>query len=564
MNPVIDQALEAALKELKQRQVIPADWQDNSVLTRTKSKDHGDFASNLALVASKPAGRKPRDLAELVKSAIPELDQIKKVEIAGPGFINFYLQSAERLSVIAQIVDQGDQFGVKPQASQKILVEFVSANPTGPLHVGHGRQAALGDVLCRLHSAQGFSVHREFYYNDAGAQISKLGLSVKARIDGLTPESADWPSDGYQGDYIAEIGEAYLAGATVESADRWVTASGDAGDLSAITEFAVAYLRREQDLDLKAFDLDFDHYFLESSLYTSGAVDQAVEQMSASGHTYEADGALWLKTTDFGDDKDRVMRKSAGGYTYFVPDVAYHLNKYARGYTHAINIQGTDHHGTIARVRAGLQAVNPQIPKNYPEYVLHTMVRVVKDGSEVKISKRSGSYITLRDLIDWTSSDAVRFLLLSRKADTEFTFDVDLAVSKSNDNPVYYVQYAHARACQLAAKAAEVRKFTLTEALGEIGHLTEDSEIELAAKLANYPELIARAQSELGPHLLVTYLRELAALFHSWYNGCRVIPETLDAHSEPLMLGRLALSEATRQVISNGLGLLGVSAPNKM
>jgi arginyl-tRNA synthetase len=326
----------------------------------------------------------------------------------------------------------------------------------------------------------------------------------------------------------------------------------------------VAYLRREQDLDLKAFDLDFDHYFLESSLYTSGAVDQAVEQMSASGHTYELDGALWLKTTDFGDDKDRVMRKSAGGYTYFVPDVAYHLNKYARGYTHAINIQGTDHHGTIARVRAGLQAVNPQIPKNYPEYVLHTMVRVVKDGSEVKISKRSGSYITLRDLIDWTSSDAVRFLLLSRKADTEFTFDVDLAVSKSNDNPVYYVQYAHARACQLATKATEVRKFTLTEALGEIGHLTEDSETELAAKLANYPELIARAQSELGPHLLVTYLRELAALFHSWYNGCRVIPETLDAQSEPLMLGRLALSEATRQVISNGLGLLGVSAPNKM
>ena len=564
MNPVIDQALAAALKALKQRQIIPADWQDNSVLTRTKSKDHGDFASNLALVASKPAGLKPRDLAELIKSAIPELDQIKKVEIAGPGFINFYLESAERLSVIAQIIDQGDQFGVKEIGDRKILVEFVSANPTGPLHVGHGRQAALGDVLCRLHSAQGFNVHREFYYNDAGAQISKLGLSVKARIDGLTPESADWPSDGYQGDYIAEIGEAYLAGSTVESADRSVTASGDASDLSAITEFAVAYLRREQDLDLKAFDLDFDRYFLESSLYTSGAVDQAVEQMSASGHTYELDGALWLKTTDFGDDKDRVMRKSAGGYTYFVPDVAYHLNKYARGYTHAINIQGTDHHGTIARVRAGLQAVNPQIPKNYPEYVLHTMVRVVKDGSEVKISKRSGSYITLRDLIDWTSSDAVRFLLLSRKADTEFTFDVDLAVSKSNDNPVYYVQYAHARACQLAAKAAEARKFTLTEALSEIGHLTEDSETELAAKLANYPDLIARAQSELGPHLLVTYLRELAALFHSWYNGCRVIPETLDDQSEPLMLGRLALSEATRQVIANGLGLLGVSAPNQM
>lgn len=564
MNPVIDQALGAALKALKARQVLPADWQDNSVLTRTKSKDHGDFASNLALVASKPAGLKPRDLAELIVGAIPELDQIKKVEIAGPGFINFYLESAERLNVIAQIIDQGDQFGVKEIGDRKILVEFVSANPTGPLHVGHGRQAALGDVLCRLHSAQGFNVHREFYYNDAGAQISKLGLSVKARIDGLTPESADWPSDGYQGDYIAEIGEAYLTGSTVESADRSVTASGDASDLSAITEFAVAYLRREQDLDLKAFDLDFDHYFLESSLYTSGAVDQAVEQMSASGHTYELDGALWLKTTDFGDDKDRVMRKSAGGYTYFVPDVAYHLNKYARGYTHAINIQGTDHHGTIARVRAGLQAVNPEIPKNYPEYVLHTMVRVVKDGSEVKISKRSGSYITLRDLIDWTSSDAVRFLLLSRKADTEFTFDVDLAVSKSNDNPVYYVQYAHARACQLAAKAAEARKFTLTEALSEIGHLTEDSETELAAKLANYPDLIARAQSELGPHLLVTYLRELAALFHSWYNGCRVIPETLDDQSEPLMLGRLALSEATRQVIANGLGLLGVSAPNQM
>jgi arginyl-tRNA synthetase len=437
-----------------------------------------------------------------------------------------------------------------------MLVEFVSANPTGPLHVGHGRQAALGDALCELFASQGWAVTREFYYNDAGVQIHTLATSTQARARGLKPDAAGWPELAYNGDYIADIAADFMARKTVASDDRAVTASGDIEDLDALREFAVAYLRREQDLDLKAFEVRFDNFYLESSLYTSGRVDQAVQWLKDAGKTYEQDGALWLKSTDYGDDKDRVMRKSDGSYTYFVPDVAYHLAKWERGFTKAINIQGMDHHGTIARVRAGLQAAGQGVAAGYPDYVLHTMVRVMRGGEEVKISKRAGSYVTLRDLIEWTSKDAVRFFLLSRKPDTEYVFDIDLALAKNNENPVYYVQYAHARICSvLAAWGGEPAQLAGVD----LAPLHSPAAQALMLKLAQYPDMLTLAAAGLAPHDVAFYLRELAAQYHSYYDAERILVD-----DEAVKLARLALVAATRQVLHNGLAVLGVSSPAKM
>ena len=432
----------------------------------------------------------------------------------------------------------------------------MSANPTGPLHVGHGRQAALGDALCNLFAAQGWEVCREFYYNDAGVQIQTLANSVQARARGMNPGDAGWPESAYNGDYIADIAADFLAKKTVHADDRAFTASGDVDDLDSIRQFAVAYLRHEQDLDLQAFAVRFDNYYLESSLYTSGRVEATVNRLIAAGKTYEQDGALWLRTTDYGDDKDRVMKKSDGTYTYFVPDVAYHIAKWERGFERAINIQGTDHHGTIARVRAGLQAAGVGIPQGYPDYLLHTMIRVMRGGEEVKISKRAGSYVTLRDLIEWTSKDAVRFFLLSRKADTEYSFDVDLAVAKNNDNPVYYVQYAHARICRVFE---EWGGDAATLAGADLAPLASQHELALMQRLAEYPETVATAARELAPHLLVHYLQTLAADFHAWYNADKFL--VADA---AIRTARLALADATRITLVNGLALLGVSAPEKM
>jgi arginyl-tRNA synthetase len=450
----------------------------------------------------------------------------------------------------------GACFGQQPARNERVLVEFVSANPTGPLHVGHGRQAALGDAICNLFETQGWKVHREFYYNDAGVQINTLATSTQLRIQGFKPGDAEWPEQAYNGDYIQDIANGYLAKKTVHSDDREFTASGDPAALDDIRLFAVAYLRHEQDLDLKAFSVKFDQYYLESSLYTSGKVDAAVQKLRDAGKTYELDGALWLKSTDYGDDKDRVMRKGDGSYTYFVPDVAYHIAKWERGFTKVINIQGTDHHGTIARVRAGLQAAGVGIPQGYPDYVLHTMVRVVRGGQEVKISKRAGSYVTLRDLIEWTSKDAVRFFLLSRKPDTEYTFDIDLAIQKNNDNPVYYVQYAHARICSvLAAWGGEVA--SLKDA--DLSALQGPQAQALLLLLAKYPEMLSAAAQDFAPHDVTFYLRELAAAYHSYYDAERILVE-----DEAVKRARLALVAATAQVLHNGLAVLGVSAPQKM
>ncbi|MGJ7485802.1 arginine--tRNA ligase [Variovorax sp. LT2P21] len=525
---------------------------------------HGDFASTAAMQLAKPLGRKPRELAEQLSAtlfATPAFTQwVEAIEIAGPGFLNIRLKTAAKQQIVREVLAAGDAFGRQPVRGDKVLVEFVSANPTGPLHVGHGRQAALGDAICNLLAAQGADVWREFYYNDAGVQIQTLASSTQLRLQGFKPGDAEWPSGekaaAYNGDYIADIAEDFKAKKTVSADDREYTASGDVDDIDSIRQFAVAYLRREQDLDLKAFQVKFDNYYLESSLYTSGRVAATVQKLVDAGKTYEQDGALWLKSTDYGDDKDRVMRKKDGTYTYFVPDVAYHIAKWERGFHTVVNIQGTDHHGTIARVRAGLQAAGVGIPAGYPDYVLHTMVRVVKGGEEVKISKRAGSYVTLRDLIEWTSTDAVRFFLLSRKPDTEYTFDVDLAVTKNNDNPVYYVQYAHARICSvLTAWGGD--EATLKDV--DLSALESPAAQALMLMLAKYPEMLTAAAKDFAPHDVTFYLRELAASYHSYYDAERILVD-----EEPVRLARLALVAATAQVLHNGLAILGVSAPRKM
>ena len=521
---------------------------------------HGDLATTAAMQLAKPLKQNPRQLAENLRTAMlaqPAFAAwVDAVEIAGPGFINIRLKPSAKQQIVREVLGQRERFGVQPDKGQRMLVEFVSANPTGPLHVGHGRQAALGDAICNLFQTQGWDVYREFYYNDAGVQISTLANSTQLRAKGFKPGDAEWPEAAYNGDYIADIAGDYLAKKTVHSDDREFTASGDVDALDDIRLFAVAYLRHEQDLDLKAFSVKFDNYYLESSLYTSGSVDAAVQKLRDAGKTYEQDGALWLKSTDYGDDKDRVMRKGDGSYTYFVPDVAYHISKWERGFTKVVNIQGTDHHGTIARVRAGLQAADVGIPHGYPDYVLHTMVRVVKGGEEVKISKRAGSYVTLRDLIEWTSKDAVRFFLLSRKPDTEYTFDVDLAVAKNNDNPVYYVQYAHARICSvLATWGGDVATLQGVD----LSALESPQAQALMLLLAKYPDMLTAAAVDFAPHDVTFYLRELAASYHSYYDAERILVD-----DEAVKLARLALVAATAQVLHNGLAVLGVSAPQKM
>nr|WP_255537928.1 arginine--tRNA ligase [Polynucleobacter sp. 15G-AUS-farblos] len=542
-------------------------------LERPKAADHGDVACNVALQLAKAWKLNPRELAQTLVDRLQKQDGfdqlISSCEIAGPGFINFRLSNTAKTLVVNEILSSGPRFGEMAQGSGPVasaMIEFVSANPTGPLHVGHGRQAALGDALANLLATQGIKVHREFYYNDAGVQIANLALSVQARLNGLKPGDGAWPEQAYNGEYIAEIAAAFKASPEFKD------------DLEAIRQFAVAYLRNEQDIDLKTFGVQFDCYYLESSLYTDGSVAQIVEDLQSIGKTYEGEGALWLKTTSDGDDKDRVMRKSDGSFTYFVPDVAYHASKWKRGFEKVINVQGSDHHGTIARVRSGLQGVAQKrswnIPKTYPDYVLHKMVTVMRHGEEVKISKRAGSYVTVRDLVEWSGGvtpemtpqerdlalqrgrDAVRFFLISRKADTEFVFDIDLALQQNDENPVFYVQYAHARISSILqqwdGKATDLAR-------ADLSLLQSKASDHLLRRLAEYPEVLSDAAADLAPHALAFYLRDLAGDFHTFYNADRVLVD-----DQNLKLARLALLSATRQVLQNGLKVLGVSAPAKM
>jgi arginyl-tRNA synthetase len=552
--------LKAHITELLTRAAISigADaTQINIVLERPKTAEHGDFATNLAMMLAKPMRQNPRAIAESLIKALPQSEYIAKVEIAGAGFINFFLNAQSKQTVVSGILQQGAEFGRNNQGKgERVQVEFVSANPTGPLHVGHGRGAAVGDCLARLLDASGWAVTREFYYNDAGAQIDNLTLSVEARCKGISVDDPSFPENGYRGDYIADIANAYLAKETVTADDMQVTASGDVNNAESIRTFAVAYLRHEQDLDLRAFQIKFDTFSLESALYTTGKVENTVQMLMQSGKTYEEGDALWLKTTDFGDDKDRVMRKSDGGYTYFVPDVAYHLDKWNRGFKRVINEQGADHHSTITRVRAGLQALNMSIPKGWPDYVLHQMVTVMRGGEEVKLSKRAGSYVTLRDLIDEVGCDATRYFLAARRADSQLVFDIDLARAQTNDNPVYYIQYAHARICSVLAQwGGDVNSLKTVN----LSPLSMPNEAKLMQRLSEYPEVVSDAATELAPHTITNYLKECASDLHSYYNDTKFLVD-----DEPTKLARLALIAATQQVLKNGLNLLGVSTPNKM
>ncbi len=552
------QALVAALADLAPGAAPAAAFES------PKQAAHGDFAITAAMQLARTLKKNPRELAAALVDALQRQPAVQRwvqaLEIAGPGFINLRLQPAARQAVVAEVLAAADAFGRRPASGPRVMVEFVSANPTGPLHVGHGRNAVLGDCICNLLETQGAHVLREFYYNDAGVQITTLGHSVQCRLKGLKPGDDGWPEAAYNGDYIADIAADFAAGRTVHADDREFTASGDADDIEGIRRFAVAYLRHEQDLDLRAFGVRFDHFYLESSLYADGRVEDTVKRLVASGKTFEEGGALWLRTTEYGDDKDRVMRKSDGTYTYFVPDVAYHLAKFERGYGQVINVQGSDHHGTVARVRAGLQAVGLDIPGGYPDYVLYKMITVMKGGQEVKISKRAGSYVTLRDLIDWTSRDAVRFFLISRKADTEFTFDVDLALKAGDENPVFYVQYAHARICSVLAQFGAPAGASLAGFTGaDLSLLTAPSEAALMLRLAEFPDLLARAAADLAPHDVAFYLRDVAAAFHSYYAAERFLVD-----DPALVRSRMALLAATAQVLRNALAVLGVSAPQAM
>jgi arginyl-tRNA synthetase len=522
------------------------------VLERPRDPAHGEWATSLALTLARPLRRKPREIAEaLVAGDRLRVAGVSSTDVAGPGFINFRLDAAFLAGQLVDVLRAGERWGRSDlDDGRRVNVEFVSANPTGPLHVGHGRQAALGDAIAALLEWTGWEVEREFYYNDGGVQIQNLGLSVQARARELRgADGATLPEGGYHGEYIREIAERYVA-----------ECPHDAGaeDLGAVTRFAVRELRKEQDLDLQAFGVRFDSYFLESSLYTDGRVEDTVDALARAGHTYEEGGALWLRTTEFGDDKDRVMRKRDGTFTYFVPDVAYHVTKWQRGYARAINVQGADHHSTVTRVRAGLQALEMGIPEGYPEYVLHQMATVMRAGEEVKISKRAGSYVTVRDLIDWVGRDAVRYFFLMRKGDSQLQFDVDLARSQSEENPVYYIQMAHARMSGIF-RVGEIDPATVTGDGVRWELLAEPEEQELIKELLDFPALVAGAASALEPHRVASWLLETARLAHLWYHKHHVLNEAPELTS-----ARLVLARATRIALASGLGLLGITAPERM
>ena len=521
-------------------------------LERPRDPAHGDVATNLALVLAKTLKAKPRAVAERLVAAL-ELPQglVRTIEVAGPGFINFFLGEAELAGVLDTVLAAGERYGRSDAGQGKpVNVEFVSANPTGPLHVGHGRQAAMGDAIASLLDCTGWRVTREFYYNDGGAQINHLALSVQARILELAGRPAALPEGGYHGEYIRDIAERYLA-----------THPGDpeGADLDHVRRFAVQELRKEQDADLQALGVRFDVYFLESSLYSTSKVEKTMGRLVAAGHTYEKDGALWLKTTDFGDDKDRVMRKRAekgGEYTYFLPDVAYHVDKWERGFARAINVQGADHHSTVTRVRIGLQALELGIPAGYPEYVLHQMVTVMKGGAEMKLSKRAGDYLTVRELVDDVGRDAVRYFFLMRRGDSHLVFDVDLAKSQTEENPVYYVQMAHARLSSIFRVAARAPE-TASPSGVDLAALDEPEELTLMKELADFPSLVTGAAAALEPHRVTGYLEGLARVVHAWYHKYRVL-------GAPEEAARLVLARAVRQVLANGLSLMGVGAPDRM
>lgn len=534
------------------------------VLERPKHPPHGDVSTNIAMRIAKITCQEPlylaQDIARKIMGQPSMLALFQKATAVHPGFVNFYLTPDARRKVLSSVNQQGANYGKEKYHGKKIIIEFVSANPTGPLHVGHARQAVLGDAICRLHEASGYKVMREFYYNDTGNQIRNLVLSVQAKIPGenAITNLSDHGFDTYKGEYISDIAKDFMAFRSIPISNQIGDATRKTADLEEIRQFSVAYLKHEQEVDLKALGVTFDNYYLESSLHASGKVERIVEDLRENHYVYESEGATWLRTTglNVGDDKDRVIRKKDGSYTYFIADIAYHKTKWERGFDKAINIQGSDHHGTIARVRAGLQALNLGIPKEYPTYLLHKMVKVVKNKVEVKVSKRAGNYLTLRDLTDWAGRDAVRYFLIQRRADSEFVFDIDLALSKKDANPVYYIQYAHARLCSVIANSGVTLETILS---ADTSPLVASSEIELMKRLAEFPEVVSNATQGLSPHCIAAWLRDCAADLHTWYNSERIL-----SSDKALKIARLNLVTSVRQVLANGLDLLGISAPQKM
>jgi len=535
------------------------DYTDSSIIVidRPKIISHGDFSTNLCLVLSKTLKKSPHDVASIVLEKIPPSDLISKIEIAGVGFLNFFLSSKANNEIVNNALSLKDSYGKnKTGDKQKMQIEFVSANPTGPLHVGHGRGAAIGDCLARLFQASGWSVTREFYYNDAGEQINNLTQSVQASCQNIPPDDPKFPTDGYHGDYINDIAQAFLSMETIECQGQSIKASGKAEDTKSIQDFSVAYLRNEQDQDLIAFRTKFDVYSLESSFYKDGKVESVVNKLIEEGHTYEKDGALWLKTTNFGDDKDRVMKKTDGSYTYFIPDVTYHLDKWERGFKKVINEQGADHHNTISRVRAGLQGLNKNIPEDWPEYVLHQMITVIKGNKEIKISKRAGSYLTLRELINEVGCDATRYFLAARRPDSQLVFDIDLAKSQNNDNPVFYIQYAHARISKVLEQwGGDISTLKLDDSF----IFDSQAELKLIKSISIYPEIVLQATNELAPHQIANFLKDCAAELHSYYNDSKFLVK-----DKKIKIARLSLINSAKYVLRNGLHLLGIEAPQQM
>lgn len=601
MNTAIQAALDHAVQTLQQQGVLPSDWTNTSHLTRTKDRSHGDFASNIAMIGSKAAGMKPRDLAEKILAALPEVADITKAEIAGPGFINFFLNADQRYAVLDQIQAQKNEYGrSQANATKKIQVEFVSANPTSSLHVGHGRGAAYGMTVANLLEATGAKVDREYYVNDAGRQMDILATSTYLRYLELTGQTLVFPKNAYQGDYVKEIaqeiidkdGDAHVRAVAdiykdvpedvqyaeeLDAEGNKVVLSGDKEKhidgliANSQQHLGAAYRVFHQaalhaildDIkdDLADFGVTFDKWFSEDSL--TDKIDEALETLDQRGYLYENDGNIWFKSTEFGDEKDRVVKRRNGQTTYFASDIAYHLNKLQRGYTDLIDIWGSDHHGYISRVKAAIDAMGYDSKKL--TVLLVQFVSLWRGGEMVQMSSRSGQFVTLRDLRKEVGNDAARFYYVMRKSEQHIDFDLDLAVSQSKDNAVYYIQYAHARVNRMVDIRAPEKNIPFDRTAlqnYDAKLLTLEAEFEILAKLAAYPDILVRAANVYEPHQIGNYLKELAALFHGWYNldNVRILDET----NIPLSQSRLLLSINVQQVLRNGLELLGVSAPEAM
>jgi len=530
-------------------------------LERPRDPSHGDVSTNLALALAGQLHRKPRDIAEEIAGRLDLVAAgVESVEVAGPGFLNFRLSSGAVASVLDEILRADAEYGRSDTgAGRPVMIELVSANPTGPLHLGHGRQAALGDAIASLLEWTGWHVHREYYYNDAGNQMDLLALSVRARYRQRLGRDESLPPEGYRGAYVSEVADALVD----EVGDRFLQDDSREA-LDQIRHFAVHILRAEQDRDLSDFRVRFDEYFLESSLYEDGLVDSTVKQLRGTGLVYELDGATWLRTTEFGDQKDRVMIRGNGQPTYFLPDVAYHKNKWDRGFHRVINVQGSDHHGTVARVLSGVRALG--LPEGFPEYVLHQMVRVERDGQEVKFSKRAGSAVTLRELYEEVGVDVARYFFQMRKPDAQLLFDLDVALDQSDKNPVYKVQYAHARMCSIFAKAG-VDSEELDSGPPALDVLGADLERDLLKRLREFPATIERAASHTSPHVLCDYLEQTAGAANAWYhsgNPTRNPELAVLVDDEVLRGARLSLARAVQIVLRNGLTILGIDAPKRM